>query len=182
MTSPQRKAISKKTRFDIFKRDGFTCQYCGDHPPRAVLHVDHIVPVAEGGGNETDNLTTSCDSCNLGKGARSLESVPASLSSRAEEVKEREAQLRGYSDVMAAKRERIEDETWQVADMFIESFSLDGLRKDWFQSIKTFVEKIGAHECIRAMEIAISRKPWSKGPCFMYFCGICWNIVREGSL
>lgn len=48
MAAP-RKAISKKTRFDVFKRDGFTCQYCGAHPPEVVLHIDHIIAVAEGG-------------------------------------------------------------------------------------------------------------------------------------
>ena len=32
----ERKPISKKTRFEIFKRDGFSCRYCGAHPPEAV--------------------------------------------------------------------------------------------------------------------------------------------------
>lgn len=174
----KRKAISKKVRFEVFKRDGFKCQYCGATPPRAVLHVDHIVPVATGGGNEDTNLVTACDACNLGKSANSLESIPASLASRAESVAEREAQLRGYSEVMAAQRERIEDDCWDTADIFIEQFRLDGIRKDWFQSIKQFVEKIGSHECIRAMEIATARKGNNRNQCFSYFCGICWNIVR----
>jgi hypothetical protein len=65
----------KKLRFEIFKRDSFVCQYCGSHPPKAILHVDHIVPVADGGENDEDNLTTSCAACNLGKGARSLKDV-----------------------------------------------------------------------------------------------------------
>ena len=176
----KRKAISKKVRFEVFKRDSFTCQYCGAHPPQAVLHVDHIVPVAEGGGNEDTNLVTACDNCNLGKAANSLESIPASLSSRAAEVAEREAQLRGYSEVMAAMRQRIDDDCWEVANIFVDQFQLDGIRKDWFQSIRQFVEKIGVHECIRAMELAASRKPYSREQCFRYFCGICWNLVREG--
>jgi len=176
----KRKAISKRVRFDVFKRDGFICQYCGAHPPQAVLHVDHIVPVAEGGGNEDTNLVTACDHCNLGKAANSLESIPASLSSRAAEVAEREAQLRGYSEVMAAQRDRIHEDCWEVGDIFVAQFRLDGIRKDWFQSIRQFVERIGVHECIRAMELATARKPYSREQCFRYFCGICWNIVREG--
>jgi hypothetical protein len=175
----KRKAVSAKARFEIFKRDGFTCQYCGAHPPQAILHVDHIVPVAEGGTNEDTNLVTSCDRCNLGKGANSLESIPTSLSDRSAEVAEREKQLRGYSDVMAAQRERVHSDCWEVADIFVEAFRLDGIRKDWFQSIQQFVEKIGVHECIRAMDLATSRKPYSREQCFKYFCGICWNIVRE---
>ena len=41
----KRKGISKKTRFDVFKRDSFTCQYCGKSAPDVVLQVDHINPV-----------------------------------------------------------------------------------------------------------------------------------------
>jgi hypothetical protein len=177
-----RKALSKKVRFEVFKRDGFTCQYCGATPPKAILHVDHIVPVKEGGGNEETNLVTACDHCNLGKSANSLESIPASLSSRAAEVAEREAQIRGYSEVMAAHRERVEDDCWDVAEIFMEQFRLESIRKDWFQSIRQFVERLGVHECIRAMEIATARRPFSKNQAFPYFCGICWNKIREAGL
>lgn len=178
----KRKAISKKVRFDIFKRDHFTCQYCGAHPPQAILHVDHIVPVVEGGGNEDTNLITACDACNLGKSATPLTEVPASLAERAAEVAEREAQLKGYSAVMAELRKRVEREAWSVADIFVDHFGKDGFRKDWFGSVRTFIEKIGQHECIRAMEKAVAKRPYSENQCFRYFCGICWNVVREAGL
>ena len=45
----KRKPISKKLRFEIFKRDKFTCQYCGKMAPDVVLEVDHIKPVCKGG-------------------------------------------------------------------------------------------------------------------------------------
>ena len=176
----KRKQISKKVRFEVFKRDGFSCQYCGATPPAVILHVDHIVPVKEGGTNEETNLVTSCDKCNLGKSATPLSSIPASLESRAAEIAEREAQIRGYSEVMAAQRERIEADCWQVADIFVEQFRESGIRKDWFQSIRKFVEALGVHECIVAMEIACAKKPWSKSQAFPYFCGICWNKIRGG--
>ena len=59
-----RKTLSKKLRFDVFKRDGFKCQYCGITPEKEILQVDHIIPVAEGGENDIDNLITSCPNCN----------------------------------------------------------------------------------------------------------------------
>ena len=68
----QRKAISKKMRFEVLKRDKFTCQYCGKQSPDIVLHLDHIKPVGKGGKNTLLNLVTSCVDCNLGKGAREL--------------------------------------------------------------------------------------------------------------
>lgn len=67
-----RKPVSKTTRFEVFKRDKFTCQYCGAKAPDAVLHCDHIHPVAEGGTNDILNLITACSDCNGGKGARLL--------------------------------------------------------------------------------------------------------------
>ena len=113
----QRKAISKKLRFNIFKRDSFTCQYCGAHPPQIVLHIDHIHPVVDGGDNDPGNLITSCEPCNLGKGARHLSDVPKSLRNKAKEIKEAEAQIRGYNKIMQARRERIEDDMWRVAEI-----------------------------------------------------------------
>lgn len=62
-----RAKVSKSVRFEVFKRDGFRCVYCGADPSMCVLHVDHVVAVANGGLNEPDNLVTSCATCNLGK-------------------------------------------------------------------------------------------------------------------
>jgi 5-methylcytosine-specific restriction endonuclease McrA len=52
----ERKPMSKKLRFEVFKRDSFTCQYCGKTPPLVVLEVDHIHPVSKGGSCGMDNL------------------------------------------------------------------------------------------------------------------------------
>lgn len=62
-----RTGISKKLRFEVFKRDSFTCQYCGKKAPDVILHVDHINPVSKGGDNAIVNLITSCAECNSGK-------------------------------------------------------------------------------------------------------------------
>jgi 5-methylcytosine-specific restriction endonuclease McrA len=51
----RRKELSKKTRFEVFKRDAFRCQYCGQTPPTVILELDHIGPIA-GGGNEETHL------------------------------------------------------------------------------------------------------------------------------
>lgn len=67
-----RQPISKKARFEVFKRDMFTCQYCGAQSPDVVLHCDHINPVAAGGDNDILNLITACAGCNAGKGATPL--------------------------------------------------------------------------------------------------------------
>ena len=68
----KRKSISKKTRFEVFKRDSFTCQYCGAKAPDAILEIDHLNPVKHGGDNDLLNLITSCFVCNRGKSDRKL--------------------------------------------------------------------------------------------------------------
>lgn len=91
----KRKGITKKTRFEVFKRDKFTCQYCGAKAPEVVLQIDHIKPVALGGDNDILNLVTSCDSCNQGKGARELtdDSVVRVKQAQAEKLAERREQI-----------------------------------------------------------------------------------------
>lgn len=62
-----RTKVTKSVRFEVFKRDGFRCVYCGADPSTGPLHVDHVEAVANGGTNEPDNLVTACEPCNLGK-------------------------------------------------------------------------------------------------------------------
>lgn len=57
-----------KLRFEIFKRDGFRCRYCGREAGEGVeLRVDHVDPKSNGGSNEPSNLVTACHECNAGK-------------------------------------------------------------------------------------------------------------------
>lgn len=67
-----RKSSGKRLRFEVFKRDHFTCQYCGAQPPDAVLTLDHIEPVSRGGTDDIHNLITACERCNSGKSDKVL--------------------------------------------------------------------------------------------------------------
>jgi hypothetical protein len=53
------------TRHNIFKRDRYSCQYCGD---RDDLTLDHVMPKSRGGKSNWDNLITACKKCNSRKG------------------------------------------------------------------------------------------------------------------
>lgn len=53
----------------VFQRDGYTCVYCGS-VDRATLTLDHVIPRAQAGSDERDNLVTACWSCNRTKWAR----------------------------------------------------------------------------------------------------------------
>ncbi len=57
------------TRFNLFLRDEFCCQYCG---ARGDLTFDHVVPRARGGVTSWENVVAACSKCNLRKGSRAL--------------------------------------------------------------------------------------------------------------
>ncbi|MEM8915890.1 MAG: HNH endonuclease [Pseudomonadota bacterium] len=56
------------TRFNVFLRDSFTCQYCGEGFPTQELTFDHVIPRSRGGRTTWENVVTACSSCNLKKG------------------------------------------------------------------------------------------------------------------
>jgi len=56
------------TRFNLFLRDRFTCQYCGQTHPTHELTFDHVIPRAAGGTTCWENIVTACGPCNLRKG------------------------------------------------------------------------------------------------------------------
>jgi hypothetical protein len=95
MATKKRKSISKKTRFEVFKRDSFKCQYCGQSSPDVILEVDHIDPVSKGGLDEMVNYITACRSCNAGKSDRKLDDNTTLAKQRAQlaELNERREQL-----------------------------------------------------------------------------------------
>lgn len=176
---PKRRALSATTRFNVFKRDGFTCQYCGAHPPGVLLHVDHVLAVAAGGTNAIDNLVTACEPCNLGKGARDLKVVPQSLKSKAKEAAEREKQLVAYQRLLEAKLERIEAEMWRVAEVIDPGSGQLGMSRDWTASIRRFNERLGVHAVLELAHVARGRYPYGGKRTFLYFCGCCWNAIRD---
>lgn len=88
-------AVSKKLRFEVFKRDSFTCQYCGRSAPDVVLQCDHIEPVSKGGSDDILNLITSCFDCNSGKRARTLDddTVLVKRKAQLDDLQERREQI-----------------------------------------------------------------------------------------
>ena len=61
---------SPTLRAKVFERDGFRCRRCAHGPPDVRIVVDHILPVAEGGKTNLENLQTLCHPCNAGKSDR----------------------------------------------------------------------------------------------------------------
>lgn len=170
--------VSKKMRFDIFKRDQFQCQYCGAHPSETVwLEVDHVRAVSDGGTNEADNLVTACFDCNRGKGAEPLTSVPPSLEAKASQVAEREAQIHAYYEILEAKKQRLDDEQWTIAEIYMKRFGKEDILRSEFASIGRFLDQLNFYEVQEAMVLACDRVS-ARGGAFRYFCKVCWNKIK----
>ena len=67
------------TRFNVFLRDKFTCQYCGD---KKDLTFDHLLPKSKGGLTDWNNVVTACSSCNVKKGGKLYEHCDLKLANR----------------------------------------------------------------------------------------------------
>ncbi len=141
-------ALSVRVRFEIFKRDKFTCRYCGRTSPGVILEVDHIVPRANGGTNDPMNLTTSCFECNSGKSDKNLSEIITGEDphDKAIEMLERERQLKEYDQVMAAVSDRIEQDVEWLQDQL-------GLYH-YAEKFKTALRIHSKHDVLEAWRIA----------------------------
>lgn len=108
-----RKPIPKKTRFEVFKRDKFTCQYCGRSAPDVILEVDHIKPVSKGGTNDVINLVTSCRDCNRGKSDKVL-SDDSTVKIQREQLEDMQAKREQLEMMVAWKDELLKEDMMMV--------------------------------------------------------------------
>lgn len=167
-------ALSVRTRFEVFKRDNFTCQYCGLTSPEVVLEVDHIVPICEGGGDDVINLRTSCWDCNRGKGGVLLESVVTGEDphDRAVLLLEKERQLREYNTVLAAIRVRKEQELQALIDFWLGETYKDFMRDPDRYWLMAELDRTPAETIRQAMLIALGKGRKSD---LRYTAAICRN-------
>lgn len=181
-------AIGKRIRFEVFKRDRFTCQYCGKRPPEVVLEVDHIHPRVEGGTDDPHNLTTACFACNRGKSGIPLDNVAPALNELevlegVQEMMERMLTLRRSKAVADAKRE-VEDEAIAIVHgWWKEQWPWGPYFDD--QTVRQYVQKLDLEDLRDAVDATWRRQQrrdkegLGSRELFQYFCGVCRNKVRE---
>lgn len=152
----ERKAISKKIRFEVFKRDKFTCQYCGRKAPDVVLNVDHITPVAEGGTNDMLNLITACFSCNNGKRATPLDknAILDKQRKQLEELQERREQI----EMMFEWKQSLEDLSDYSTSLLVEYIESlitpHKIKEAGLLKVKSYLKQFGLDEVLEAVDIS----------------------------
>lgn len=179
-----RTAIPKSVRFEVFKRDKFTCQYCGAQAPDVILEIDHINPVSKGGKNDLLNLVTACKDCNSGKSNRILsdDSAVKVQKQRLDDLQNRREQL----EMMLKWRDELETEVQLEIDS-IDSVFISrtkwGMNDVGRNSIRKLINKFGFNGVYEACQIAIDQyydgteKGWNNA--FNKMGGICYNRKKE---
>lgn len=150
----ERKSLGKKLRFEVFKRDKFQCQYCGQKAPDVVLECDHIHPVAKGGDDDITNLVTACKSCNSGKSDRELSDNALVEKQRAQlaELEERRQQL----EWMLQWREELAgfDETVvaKIAEYWATKAAPFSLTDKGLRTVRDWVGKFDASQILEGID------------------------------
>jgi len=155
----KREGISKSTRFEVFKRDKFTCQYCGGKSPEIVLNVDHIDPVAEGGTNEIINLITSCFDCNNGKRDKLLSdtSVVEKQRKQLELLQERREQIELMLEWKKSLSEFDNDVQSMLADYIDSKINPLSLNESGKKHIADWLKKFDVATILDGIDIAAKK-------------------------
>lgn len=174
-------ALSVRTRFEVFKRDNFTCQYCGRKSPEVVLEVDHIVPRAGGGSDDQINLRTSCWDCNSGKSDKPLSEIVTGEDphDRAIALLERERQLREYNAILEHIRVRKEREGMELVNYWCDSTSKKRVSGPDWSWLLNELDRSPAETIRKAMTIAIGQ--W-KVQDWRYVAAILRNWREKGTV
>lgn len=170
-------------RFEIFKRDAFTCRYCGKRSPEAILEVDHVVPRASGGTDDPENLVTSCYECNRGKRARLLTDIPPeeNLHEKAILIAEQELQIAELQHWRWVQREREDNELKKLRKIWESRFN----GKYWKESrVRGYLRKLGFVDIGEIVEYTVDHaKPWSgrsfNESAWILFMSICSKRVSN---
>lgn len=199
-------AVGKTKRFEVFKRDEFTCVYCGRKPPAVTLECDHIVPRASGGGDSLDNLTTACFDCNRGKSDKSLGVMPEPVSVRLNKRREQLEQVEALAEMQMKQRQKTEDAIDILSSHWIHNLvgvptkrgktPLNfGWRGDRNRSLRTFLMHLTQAAVLELMEIPFQRfgtptfEFEGRGRTtrviicdekhFSFLCGCCWRTIKQ---
>lgn len=182
-------SVRPRVRFEVLKRDGFRCAYCGRVAESVDLQVDHIVARASGGSDEMENLVTACRACNAGKSDRALADVrPVVNAAVVEELAERVGRTERYAHLAAKEREV---QAWQVGQVMARWAGIYNAREEGTQwvldsgtfpderSIRRILDRLPLIQVLELMDRCTVKFRWPNDGACRYFYGACWRVIRE---
>jgi hypothetical protein len=169
-------AVSKRTRFEVLRRDEFTCRYC--RSTTSELTVDHVTPVALGGTDDPSNLVAACRDCNAGKGSTGPdETTVADVDQDALRWAQALEKAAEITEAKAADARAVTsrfEQHWLLRDPWAH------LPNDWQLTVLQFRSLgLSTDALCDAVDIANQRPGVVSSGRFRYFCGICWTQVRD---
>lgn len=175
-------AVSKRTRFEVLRRDDHTCRYCGQCAPDVRLTVDHVVPVALGGTDLPDNLVTACADCNSGKASTSpSEHIVAEVSNDA--VRWAAAMKQATERAAAERSDRqsllkhFKEHVWNEWQYGPEKKNFP-LPLDWEEGILRNLDNgLTMADLEHAVDVTM-KKTWVSDE-FRYFMGVCRTMLQQ---
>lgn len=178
-------AVTKRTRYEVLRRDGHTCRYCGGSAPEVKLTVDHVMPVALGGSDDPSNLVTACRDCNAGKSSAVPDANLVAVVS--DEALRWSAAMKQAAENEAAKRtdrttilthfkEHVWD-TWTYVDQG-KSRTVD-LPPDWESAILRQLDAGLTMADLKDAVAATMKAQWVRSGEFRYFMGVCKHMLLD---
>lgn len=172
-------AISKRTRYEVLRRDNFTCRYCGASAPDVKLHVDHVTPVALGGTGLPENLVAACVDCNIGKASTSPDGDTVSDAAQdarawAEARREAIARVAEVEALIEADFTTfyLEWTSWDANARYLPD-NADSTFRNWINSGLTLDDILHAHN------VALSARHISVFKVWRYMCGVLRNRLAR---
>ena len=155
----KRKSIGKTIRFEVFKRDKFTCQYCGGKAPELNLEIDHINPVSKGGDNDIINLLTSCFDCNRGKRDIKLDDDAAisKQKNQLDELQERREQRELMYEWSEGLKNIDDEDTDRLVKHINEQMEPHSLNENGTKIIAKLLKKYDLVDLFKAIELSADK-------------------------
>lgn len=163
--------VTKRTRYEVLKRDNHTCRYCGATANDGPLTIDHVTPVALGGTDNPDNLVTACRDCNYGKASTSPDAATVE-DVKAADMKWADATKRA-ADLLATQRQARDDYYVSFVAAW-PSYRNIPAEAEWSIG-RLYDAGLPLGEMTRAAQYAASQRGVYDR--FNYFMGICWKKV-----
>lgn len=180
-------AVSKRTRYEVLKRDNHTCRYCGASAPDVKLTVDHVTPVALGGSDAPDNLVAACRDCNAGKASTSPDApLVADVEQKAMEWG---AAITRFNQIRSQERQMRDEyvydfehkwHSWRWGKHGDNDGEVFPRPPDWRSTIWQFYGVgLPIEELEDAVEIACGHRNVPIDNAWRYMCGVVWRKVEQ---
>lgn len=177
--------VSKRLRFEVLRRDGHRCRYCGKGVADAIITVDHVVPTALGGTDLPDNLVAACEDCNAGK-TSTIPDGPTITGAAddavrwARAIKLAAAELEARQNEKNAYRTAFKEawDSWTYpSGNTRKAFDLD---PEWRESVERFrLAGLPATAWTDIVDSAMGARNVKAGNLFRHCCGIARNRVAK---